>query len=804
MKKGQIENGEYPFSYRENLSTGKVFNNRNFLVVVKDEEYPDRNVVPVVYCEGNLVRDVDQNDMQKIFIPINQIREQTMSLEYYKNMFQVLRISYGNIVSNDRYMDIPNYPKCRTYASNIHPMQKNEFAEIVEGDLNTEALELKLKYPKIESLLVELYSQEETPIFVLKENVMVGPFRVLNSEDYGKINLGKIDWKPFGEYEITEESFVEFNHFSIKRRIFISQINKLELIKTVDLKDDKEIIGDFIAKIGEGSSVYNRQKQRELQDVLNEVSGLKSVEKYIRENNRLKEILSNTEKVLISNEDLAKFIPEMELSIKRIKEKEKEKEKIEEKIEEEKQYLKEIESKIENAKNTFEKIKQEGDDILNEKKKEVQNIYKKVDSLKQMEVTLRGYVEELKKEGKNIQKNTLKSLIEISKNNIYNELINPAGQILFEDEKEKQYKNYSIEDEFENYISFRNELMEILKKNGREFTCDFIDNLLISIHQNTLTILGGLPGVGKTSLAKLITKILAPNDRVKEVSVGRGWTSQKDLIGFQNPLNNRFYSAPTGVYELLCQLDYESKNDSFLNSPMSFIVMDEANLSPIEHYWSCFYNLTDSVAKNGDLLSIQIGNNKSLNYANNLRFIATINYDQTTESLSPRVIDRANIIQIPNNTFDIDNVYVAEVKSLRVSYKKCIEFFKLFDFCENGQILSLGEEIESIFQQVKEKFNQMRIPISPRVEIGIRRYCNVSSALMEEKKGLDYCIAQRLLPMINLQGTESKKKLEELLLIVEKNSLEVCSKLLKNILNIGKDDGVFEGNYNYFLTLSYA
>ncbi len=67
-----------------------------------------------------------------------------------------------------------------------------------------------------------------------------------------------------------------------------------------------------------------------------------------------------------------------------------------------------------------------------------------------------------------------------------------------------------------------------------------------------------------------------------------------------------------------------------LLSSLAYIILDEANLSPIEHYWSTFYNLTDSTAKHDNFLSIQLGNNLNLEFANNLRFIATINYDQTT------------------------------------------------------------------------------------------------------------------------------------------------------------------------------
>ena len=206
-----------------------------------------------------------------------------------------------------------------------------------------------------------------------------------------------------------------------------------------------------------------------------------------------------------------------------------------------------------------------------------------------------------------------------------------------------------------------------------------MDNLLISIFQNTLTVFAGVPGTGKTTLARLLSNILAPKDRIREVSVNRGWSSQKDFIGFVNPLTKKFHSSSTDIYSLLKQMDYETKEKMFLESPLSFIILDEANLSPLEHYWSSFYNLTDSSGK----LEIQLGHKEKVEFHNNLRFIGTINYDHTTEELSPRVLDRINIIQLPSNTESNElnaNYDISNIKTIGLSFQKCKDdFFKIKD-----------------------------------------------------------------------------------------------------------------------------
>ena len=74
------------------------------------------------------------------------------------------------------------------------------------------------------------------------------------------------------------------------------------------------------------------------------------------------------------------------------------------------------------------------------------------------------------------------------------------------------------------------------------------------------------------------------------------------------------------------------------------ILLDEANLSPMEYYWADFMRAAD---KNDDDILINIGLEEDVYIPKTLHFLATINNDQTTEQLSPRLIDRAWIIKLP-------------------------------------------------------------------------------------------------------------------------------------------------------------
>ena len=73
--------------------------------------------------------------------------------------------------------------------------------------------------------------------------------------------------------------------------------------------------------------------------------------------------------------------------------------------------------------------------------------------------------------------------------------------------------------------------------------------------------------------------------------------------------------------------------------------------------------------------------------------------------------------------------------------------------------------------------------------------------MVDENKPLDYCIAQRILPLINFNGENGRLKLEELLKILKENNLEISAKILDDIIKIGSEGEVFQDNFNFFLAL---
>lgn len=331
-----------------------------------------------------------------------------------------------------------------------------------------------------------------------------------------------------------------------------------------------------------------------------------------------------------------------------------------------------------------------------------------------------------------------------------------------------------------------------LKEENRNFSILDVINITVTLQQSFISFLAGLPGGGKTTLARLVAKIYGiQENRFLDVPVARGWTGQRDLIGFFNPISNKFQSSSTGMYEFLRSLSDEAQ-DKDSDAPLSMILLDEANLSPMEHYWSSFMGLTDSRGSEG----LKLGD-KQVQIPDNLRFISTVNYDSTTEYLSPRLIDRAPVIVLEPNTIittsnqliDEDTTPLIEVP---ISYKTMEKYFGRTDDIPEfvGPELTIYDEVKAVLEERSSELGKPVI-ISNRKEIAIRQYCNKARPLMREFStddvllAIDYAILQLILPLLRGHGKSFGKRLEKLREVLVDSELDRSVNYLDTIISNG-------------------
>lgn len=331
-----------------------------------------------------------------------------------------------------------------------------------------------------------------------------------------------------------------------------------------------------------------------------------------------------------------------------------------------------------------------------------------------------------------------------------------------------------------------------LAQQGRWMPDWQVANILISTQQSFITFLAGMPGVGKTSLARLLAQVqdIAPK-RLAEVAVGRGWTSQKDLIGFYNPLTSRFQPSGTGLYAFLTAMSAEKSSKA---AAMAYVLLDEANLSPIEHYWSTFMGMTDG-GRNDLHLS-----DKMVLVPEHLRFIATINYDGTTEPLSPRIVDRAPIIMIDSDEFGSDQDdrgdQTIDPAALALPLPACV-MQELFGNVTDEPELENEERV--VFERIRKTLRDSDtstslgrpILISARKIRAIKQYCAKAGGIMNidsELLALDLAVVQHVLPLVRGNGSGFARRLENLQRYLEEKGLSKSAKCVKTMLFNGSQD----------------
>lgn len=347
-------------------------------------------------------------------------------------------------------------------------------------------------------------------------------------------------------------------------------------------------------------------------------------------------------------------------------------------------------------------------------------------------------------------------------------------------------------------------LCRVIQIRRPNYSKNAIINIAICLTQGFLTVFSGEPGCGKTSICNIFGEALGLNKiadmiecladskemvgRYVAVSVERGWTSKRDFVGYYNPLSKTFDKSNRRIYDALHQLDTE-KRAGILKLPY-IILLDEANLSPMEYYWSDFMNICDDL---GPHSKVNLGEDYVFGVPETLHFVATINNDHTTETLSPRLIDRAWIITLPQlnlrdysslgneSNIPAEEVEVISWKSLRDA------FTPVKDEC------FFTPELQKCYESIVAKLREKKFTVSPRIDIAIKRYWAIASKYfeMDDTKtaaptiALDYAIAQRILPKIEGNGEEFEKWLKEFSSLCSSNGLNTSAAIVKDIIERG-------------------
>jgi len=205
------------------------------------------------------------------------------------------------------------------------------------------------------------------------------------------------------------------------------------------------------------------------------------------------------------------------------------------------------------------------------------------------------------------------------------------------------------------------------------------------------------------------------------LSVRPDWRDSKPLLGYYNPLNEKYYKTPLLELILRAKEDYERNKE---NAMPYFIILDEMNLAHVEYYFADFLSVLESGRDESgftresiklhdiDKVKKEQGVPREIRLPPNLYIIGTVNMDETTYSFSPKVLDRAFTIEL--HDVDLENYPPGETK-LSEEERENLRRKVLDDLRKSGKFLAVykrekdGQEkgdIEKALEDLKNAENR--------------------------------------------------------------------------------------------------
>ncbi len=303
-------------------------------------------------------------------------------------------------------------------------------------------------------------------------------------------------------------------------------------------------------------------------------------------------------------------------------------------------------------------------------------------------------------------------------------------------------------------------------------------------------ILTGLSGSGKTKLAHAFASWLTESkDQYRLVAVGADWTTNENVIGYQDALQPEIYRKPSnGLLDLVLRAAADTDRPYFL-------ILDEMNLSHVERYFADILSAIESrqvIALHASEESLKSGENdillvpSKISLPKNLFIVGTVNVDETTYMFSPKVLDRANVIEFRATADDIAAFLDApSAVNMDMLAGKGAAFGAAFVTAAADEVQLTGETATKLKARLAEIFAALA-PIGAefgyRTAYEITRFTyyhdNLTGAGWQFNDALDAQVLQKLMP--KLHG--SQRRLEPVLKALEAFCTEhQCNSSLEKI-----------------------
>ncbi|RJP33368.1 MAG: hypothetical protein C4547_12345 [Phycisphaerales bacterium] len=342
---------------------------------------------------------------------------------------------------------------------------------------------------------------------------------------------------------------------------------------------------------------------------------------------------------------------------------------------------------------------------------------------------------------------------------------------------------------------------EVVEKSGFSYRPLDLQRFHLSVKCESMTVLGGPSGTGKSSLPMLYARALLGDeaDRGRPgclmVNINPSWMDTRDLLGHMNTLDRRFYPAESGLFQHLiyAQEEHLSRGGA---TGLYLTCLDEMNLSQVEHYFS---DLMMVLERTGAARAIQCfapGSAGSdcpfrawgrITLSPALRIVGTVNFDETTRLLSDRFLDRVNLIRLSSAGLpDLGG----GGETFAAVHGRMVTLADFQSWCTDN---ALPSELGSLLDQMRPLLLEMGCPVSPRVYRAICRFVSSAPPVMAAARAFDVQVAQRIIPRIRSPITRRQfKAFDDLLRVLSQThamSFDESIPLLEEIKDAASSRG---------------
>lgn len=302
-----------------------------------------------------------------------------------------------------------------------------------------------------------------------------------------------------------------------------------------------------------------------------------------------------------------------------------------------------------------------------------------------------------------------------------------------------------------------------------------------------LLVLAGISGTGKSLLPRRYAEAMGMH--FLSVPVQPRWDGPQDLAGFYNYLEGRYKA--TDFIRALIQFDEHSADwapkeyEEWLDDRLLVVLLDEMNLARVEYYFSEFLsrletrrdikpdNASDRLKASlplevGDFRADDSDNRPQVYVDNNVMFVGTMNEDESTMSLSDKVIDRAAVMQFGKPESFAGREHGGEPKRASTYLSKAT----WTDWISDGENRQTPKIARSVIQRLNAALSEIGRPFGYRSSDAMEAYVRQYPTQNEEghRDALADQIEQRIMPRlrgIDVNEDHASSALDEILSTVD-------------------------------------